>query len=500
MKGTRRAGGDPPPPSVGGGGGNLRRSAIRGSALSMAGFVAGQFLRLGSNLILTRLLFPAVFGQVALVYVFVQGLTLFSDVGTGPAVIQSPRGADPEFLNTAWTIQCLRGALLWVGTWLIAGPVASFYGQPMMVWLLPAAGAGAFIDGFYSLSIQLARRNLQLGFATLVELAAQVVGVVATILLVLAHRSIYGANQASAAWAIVGGGLISNVARLAMSHTVLPGIRHRFHWDRESARVLFSFGRWVFFSTMLTFLAGQSDRMIFGKLIPMEMLGVYGIAAMLAALPTQAVDSLGGSVVFPALSRVTERPDFRALFWRTRLPLLLAGATLATGLIASGPFFIQVLYDARYQQAGWVLQFLAVMTWFQVLEATNSAAALAQGRVYWLTAGNAAKLVGLLTLIPVGFHFDGFRGALVGLVSAEALKYLTSMYAAARRGLTSLGRDFGLSLLIAALATLASLVGHRAATGAYASLKGFLAAGTLATGGWGLLAFLFLRRRPQPPA
>ena len=60
------------------------------------------------------------------------------------------------------------------------------------------------------------------------------------------------------------------------------------------------FGRWIFVSTVLTFLAGQSDRLVFGKMIPIALFGVYSIASMLAALPTQAVLKLGGAVIFPA--------------------------------------------------------------------------------------------------------------------------------------------------------------------------------------------------------
>ena len=477
---------------------SLAKSSVRGSMVTLAGFAGGQFVRLGGNLILTRLVFPEVFGQMALVYVFIQGLALFSDVGTGPAVIQSPRGDDPDFLNTAWTIQCIRGGVLWACTFVIAAPVASFYGQPRLAWLLPAAGLGAAIDGFFSLSIQLSRRHLKLGRLTLVDLTCQFAGIASNIAFVLVYRSMFGADHPGVVWAIVAGGLVSEITRLVLSHTVLPGIRHRFLLDRNSATLLFQFGRWVLVSTMLSFLAGQSDRMIFGKLLTIDMLGVYGIAAMLATLPTQAVVGLGGAVIFPALSRIAGRPDFRRQFWRTRLPLLAAGGVLVTGLIASGPYLIRILYDRRYQDAGWILQYLAVMAWFQILEATNSAAVMAQGRVAWVAGGNFLKLAGLASLIPIGFHLAGLQGALVGLIGAEFLRYLVSTVAAARRGLHSLWADAGLTSLIAVLSWLALMAGTAASRGPHAQLLGFLAAGSVAAIPWGAAALWFFRYRRSP--
>ena len=67
----------------------LASKALRGSALTVLGFGGGQFLRLLSNLVLTRILFPEAFGLMALVYVFLQGLNNFSDVGVTPAIMRS---------------------------------------------------------------------------------------------------------------------------------------------------------------------------------------------------------------------------------------------------------------------------------------------------------------------------------------------------------------------------------------------------------------------------
>ena len=91
---------------------SLAARALRASAITMGGFVASQALRLASNLVLTRLLFPEAFGLMALVTVFVMALVMLSDIGTGPAIMGSRRGDDPAFLDTAWTIQILRGAIL----------------------------------------------------------------------------------------------------------------------------------------------------------------------------------------------------------------------------------------------------------------------------------------------------------------------------------------------------------------------------------------------------
>jgi O-antigen/teichoic acid export membrane protein len=70
---------------------------------------------------------------------------------------------------------------------------------------------------------------------------------------------------------------------------------------------LMQFGRWVFFSTLLTFVALQLDKFIFVPLVPMAVLGVYNIALSICRLPTEVVQRIGSTVAFPAFSRLKDK-------------------------------------------------------------------------------------------------------------------------------------------------------------------------------------------------
>ncbi|MCE9529776.1 MAG: oligosaccharide flippase family protein, partial [Planctomycetes bacterium] len=63
-----------------------------------------QIIRFGSSVILAKLLFPEAFGLYALTFAFLTGLHLFSDLGIRVSIIQNPRGEEPKFLDTAWTL------------------------------------------------------------------------------------------------------------------------------------------------------------------------------------------------------------------------------------------------------------------------------------------------------------------------------------------------------------------------------------------------------------
>ena len=66
--------------------------AVRSGAYTLAGYVGLQGLKLGGNIILTRLLPREAFGLMAIVNTVLMGFGLFSDLGIGPSIVQNPRG------------------------------------------------------------------------------------------------------------------------------------------------------------------------------------------------------------------------------------------------------------------------------------------------------------------------------------------------------------------------------------------------------------------------
>ena len=474
-----------------GGGRSLRSRTIRGTVWTTAGYGAQQALRLGVNLVLTRLLQPQMFGLMSLVNVFIQGLQGFSDVGIGPAIIQSKRGDDPAFLNTAWTIQVVRGMALGAMSALIAWPVARLYGDGQLMWLLPAAGLGAIIAGFNSTSLFTLNRHMEVGKLTLRAFVGQVAGASVMIGWALVHQSV---------WALLAGNIAAALATLAFSYTLLPGQRNRFHWDRTSARELMRFGRWIFVSTILTFLALQADRLIFGKLITLHELGIYSVAAMMAALPTTAILKLGGVVVFPAYSRArASGTNFQKVFDQVRLPLLAGAGLITAGMVGGGRQVIELLYDHRYHDAGIMLQLLAISGWFQVMQVTNGSALLAMGSPRSVAAANVVKLVVIVVCVPLGYRHYGLAGGIVGIILSDALKYCASAIAARRKGLHMFVKDVALTVLVGVTSAAAMVAGqwvqHRISAPRVKLVVALLAVGAMVGAVWGPVVVRSLRAR-----
>jgi O-antigen/teichoic acid export membrane protein len=434
-----------------------RRLALRGSAWTIFGYGGSQVLRLGSNLILARLLFPEAFGLMALVNVFMHGLQMFSDVGIGPSIIQNKRGREQAFLRTAWTIQVFRGVMLWLASCALALPAAAFFSaqDPMaerLAVMLPVAGLTALIGGFTSTGVFLLNRSLALGRLTALEMVPQVCSITAMIVWAWIWPDI---------WALVAGGLVFSMVRLVLSHVFTPGPRDWFAWDRSCAGELFNFGKWIFLSTLVTFLAANLDRLMLGRLLSMAELGVYSIGMTFAKVAIHTSSRLSSTVIFPLLSRLQDDPDrlVRACL-RARQPVLWLSGAVCACFALGAPLFFETLYDTRYIEAGTISQWLALYTWTHVLVSSMDRIPLSLGRPGVLFFSNSLTACLMLLAIP-GYLALGLPGFIMGMALANLIAhiYLVSALPGRRRAMMVQSVVFTAGLLVYTLPLIIALKG-----------------------------------------
>ena len=413
---------------------SLKSLAIRGSIWTIGGYGCSQVLRLAGNVVLAHLLFPSAFGLMSLVNVFLQGLGMFSDIGINPSIIRSKRGNDPVFLNTAWTIQVTRGGTLWLCSIVLAWPMSLFYGFPELKWMIPVAGLSAVAAGFSSTSLPTLGRRLALGRATTLRVVAQALSIMAMVGWALVYRSV---------WALVFGGIVNVVVVMAGSHLLLPGVRCRFAWDREARRELFGFGKWIFVSSVVTFFAGQLDRLMLGKLVPLEALGIYSVAMVLASLPQQVAARLAASVMYPVLAKHArgEVAEFGVKVRRVREAVLPACLVISLALLLGAPLAVQCLYDARYHSAAWMAQWLSIYIWFWMLQNAADRALLAVGDSRSVALSTFANLVVTAIGCLTGYHLAGMHGFILGLCASSLAGHVVVQVSLKLKGVNIIGQD-----------------------------------------------------------
>jgi O-antigen/teichoic acid export membrane protein len=400
---------------------SLRDRAFSGGAWSIAGYGVGLMIRFGSNLVMTRLLVPEMFGVMSIAIVVMVGLAMFSDLGLRQNIVQSQRGSDPVFLNTVWVVQIIRGVVLWfvalgIALLVITANVArvvpegSVYSDPLLPYVIMVLSIGTVISGFSSTKGAEASRNLSLGRLTQIEIFNQVAG----FLCMLGWASVD-----CSIWALVAGSLCTQLFSVVLGHVLLPGTTNRWQWDRASALDIIQFGKWTFASSILGFLVSSGDRLLLGGLVDPAALGLYVIALLMFGAVEQALLRIVGTVVFPALSEVARNQgDMKKVYYQFHMVIGSIAYFSAGVLMVSGNALTGFLYDPRYAQAGWILELLAIVlmvTPFSI--AIQSYLALGMPQLQSRILG--VRLIAMYVAVPLGFNLYGLTGALWGIIISQ---------------------------------------------------------------------------------
>lgn len=427
-------------------GDGLRARALRGSTWTVAGFGASQVLRLGSNLILTRLLFPEAFGLMALAQVFMQGLNMLSDIGVGPSIVQNERGDDPDFLATAWTMQVIRGFTLFLCMCAIAYPASLFYDQPILFPILVLLGTTSIIQGFQSIGISTASRKMALGRLTMLDLISQSVSIAVIIVWAYFSRDV---------WAIVGGGIIGGIVRVVLGHQLLGSRGNRIHFERSAAHEIFHFGKWIFLATAMTYFGGQGIRLFQGMLVPVDVLGRIAIAGSLAGLLVAIIGKIGSSVLFPVFAEAhRSRPEkLRRLLKESRLKMFAASLPVYMLFILFGRHIIDLMYDPRYAEAGLYLVVIATGGAIVSVRMPFGMTLMSVGDSFGHSVNMAIMAAAKIAAILIGFGLSGVVGMLIADVLSNFVVYPFEALRLRRVGLWMPGFDlscFSLYLLVGA--------------------------------------------------
>lgn len=397
---------------------SLRARVLRAVGWSMAAHVSGYGLRFVASLAMTRLLAPEMFGVMAVATVVQVVTAMLCDVGLRQAVIQSPRGDNRDFLDTAWTMQIIRGGIIWIVCCLCALAIVwavssgffepgSVYADPVLPYIIVVISLSAVIMGFQSTKSMTSDRHLNQRQLAMVELVSQAAALIVAFIIGYATGSI---------WSFVVSALAGAIVNVAMTHFYLPGTRNRWRLDPACFRELIGFGRWMFISSLFTVLAANGDRIMLAGWTDPVVLGLYVLAFNLIAMIDGAGGRLFWSVGTAAFSKIAnERPEaMRAAYYRSRLPFDIIYVGCAGILYGGGEAIIQVLYDARYEQAGRILQILSFGLLLSRFGLT-SALFLALGKPKYLGLIAGIKAAALFITVPLGHHIMGFDGALWGI-------------------------------------------------------------------------------------
>jgi O-antigen/teichoic acid export membrane protein len=385
------------------------------------------------SLILTRILYPEAFGIMATAQIIIVMIQLFTDIGIRTSIIQNPKGAEPDFLNTAWIICCFRGVVLSLMVILMSWPLAVYYNQPQIQGILLVMSLSPLILGLENPALSVTIKEFRVEKKVGLEIWSQALGLASSIILAWLMQSVY---------ALAIGVVLSSAYKVVGSFLVTP-LRPQLIYNKVYAAEILHFGKYIFINTLISFLAMNADILLIGKVLRMEDLGIYTVGRNIGTMIWIVCLQIFLQSYLPAVSSVNrDLPRVVRMYERSTalIMALVIPASIILALFSRD--IIRLLYDPRYQNACISMFWFSVSGILLVMNAINSNTFIAMGRLKYETICMGISLVLVLVLVPLGAMHFGLSGAAAGMFAAIA------MVAAAQTVFLSTGLGFPLSLAL----------------------------------------------------
>ena len=447
--------------------GELARKTARGAFTSVLGQGCSFVLRIISMTAIARLVTPEHFGLFGMVATLVGLFSLLRDAGLAVATVQQTV-VSHELLSALFWINVLVGVVLAAVTALAAPALAAFYGDPRLTWITVAMAASFVCHGAAAQHRALLLRRLRFVAITAVDIIALLVAIVVSLAMAFAGLGY---------WALVGmavGQPLVNAVGLWLAAGWTPGRYRR----ASGIGAMLRYGGVVTLNSLVVYVAYNADKVLVGRLLGAEALGIYGRAYQLASIPTENLHSTLSWVMLPALARVQHDPSRLRSFFLKAFKLFLAIVTPITvccGLFAEE--IVRILLGPQWDSAAPIFRFLAPT--ILVFAVVNPLGVMLHATGRATRSLKLAFLIAPVTIAAVALGLPhGPQGVAIGL-SASMLVLVVPLVIWARQGTSITVADVALAMWMPCFS---ALVGAAAGWGAVQAIDGGHAIVRLAIG------------------
>jgi O-antigen/teichoic acid export membrane protein len=395
---------------------SLANKALSGFVWTLFSEVGNKFVGLIIGIVLARLLSPADFGLVAMIYVFFELSKSLIDSGFKEALIREKKLTESD-KGTVFFINIIVSVLLFIILWFSAPAIANFYDNENLIDLTRFM---SLIIIFQSLvMVQVATLNHSLRFDKLMKVSLSSSILSGIIGILLAYWD-YGV------WALairyVSGGLITTF----LFFFINPWYPKNFI-VKESFKRLFGFGSKLLIVTIINRIYQNIYKLIIGKFYDATTLGLYTQAQMFVKHFTSSAINTLQKVTYPILAKTNNEPERLKSAYRKIIKassFVIFPTIIGLGMLAEP--FILTLVGEKWIETVPFLEILCISGSFYHLHTINLNVLKVVGRSDLFLKLEIIKKINITIAIIVGLQF-GIWGLMYAVVISSFVALFINM-------------------------------------------------------------------------
>ncbi len=329
---------------------NIKSKAINGMMWSSGGSFAFQIIRILTQIILARLLWPEAFGLVALVMAFVSVANYLIENGLTLFLIRKQTLEENDAFSLF--IANMIFAFIIVTIFVLGSPWISVYlNEPSTQMLLVVSSSAIIFNAFGSVHKAMLTRDLQFRGQTMSMLVAAIVSGIIAVTVSLFNFGV---------WSLV----IYNVSFQLIQTILLTQIYHldlKGKIDRQFLNEAIVYSWKLMLSGLIHTVYENIFNLIMGALFSVSALGYYSNALKIRDGAAQTLTDAIQKVSFPVLSKLQNQKESMLETSRRILKLsIFIIYPILIGLAATSESIVKVVFNEQWLGMIPIMQILAI--------------------------------------------------------------------------------------------------------------------------------------------
>jgi O-antigen/teichoic acid export membrane protein len=347
-----------------------------------------------TTVVIARLLGPAEMGISILGSSFLAIAEMIRELGVNSYLVQQPQ-LTLDKIRSAFTVTLLITIVVSGLVFLLAGPVADFYGTKGLKQYLRIVAFAFLLGPFIAPINALLRRSMNFGITTCINVASAALGAITAV-----YLAWLGFSYMSFAWA----SLVS-AASLALLGLYFRPEFSIFRPSLREWRNVVAFGAFDTASNILYSIGHDLPYLVFGRMLNTEAVGIFQRASMICYLPARMLFSGIAPITLPLLAEKARKGENlkETFIGILDYVTVLQWPSLALLALFAHPAVLVVLGE-RWMAAVAIVQCLALARMFWIPSSLINSVLIATGRVsqtLTVTAISVPVTVAVMSLVAM---------------------------------------------------------------------------------------------------
>ena len=433
----------------------LGTSGVSAVKWSIVSSISRFALQMTAQVVLARTLGPDIFGVFAIGMVVFTFATFVSGFGFSWSLLQRTSLSD-EDIRFAGTWQLIMGLVTMVSLYLLAPVLATYFKEPRAQFVIEWMSVACLLTSASATATYLLQRDLNFRASGLIQVASYAAGYLA----VGVPMALLGWGEASlvAAW------VVQAAVLLIISYVLKPHPLRPLFWY-SGAVLAVGTGRAVFITNIINWMLNNLDRILIGRLLNAQALGLYNVAYNLATLPNALLLGALQPAFLAAGARLqADLPRLGQAYFQMVATVFVLGLPGFVFLSLISTDLVGFLYGSQWKDAAWVMAILFLSMPAYVIWGLSTPVLWNTGRKHYefllqlpiLSLG----VLGFYMFSSMGLHVVAVIAALL-LLTRGLVMAVAAMRAVQLRGITMLPH-IARGLLLSALCAIGVLASQKA--------------------------------------